>query len=75
MTVEDVELFFRYVTLSQSGLETMGQVRAMGAEFSRVILDLVPPGPEREEALKAVKVATLWSNAAIGFDASKHRGI
>lgn len=75
MTIEQVELFFRYVSLNPADLEMMGQVRAMGAEFSKVILDLVPDGPEREEALKLVKAATLWSNAAIGYAASIRRGL
>lgn len=74
-TVDDIEMFFRYVTLGNFDLEKMGQVRAMGLEFSRVILDVVPEGDGKEEALKAVRVAVLQANSEIGFAASKRRGL
>ena len=41
------------------------EIRASGRSFAHQILDAVPPGTERDEAIARLREVVMWSNAGI----------
>jgi hypothetical protein len=75
-TVEELGLFFRAPSqLSRKQVEEMGAIRGSALELAQAILDYAPEGPEREEAIRAVKMATFWSGKAIDMAVSRSKGL
>jgi hypothetical protein len=76
LTLEDeAKIFFRYIAIGSTDLEKMGQIRAMGLEFSLLALDIVPAGQMRADALQKLREVVLELNAEIGHAASIKRGL
>jgi hypothetical protein len=75
-TVEELGLFFRAPsTLNRTEVEAVGAIRGAALDLATVILDYAPVGDEREEAIRAVKLATFWSGKAIDMAVSRSRGL
>lgn len=65
----DLDNWFTYHPPQPGQPETYQHLRAAGQAFAATILDLVPPGEERRQALRDVRSAVMWSNAAIACSA------
>jgi hypothetical protein len=75
LTVEESELRYRFVALGNADLEKMGKIRGMGAEFSSLLLDLLPEGPGKERVLFQLWEVVLAANGEVGLGASRKRGM
>ena len=56
---------FLYHAPSDEEIESITELRSMAARFAEAISDLVPACADRTTALRCVREALLWSNAAI----------
>lgn len=45
--------------------ESYELIRANGKAFARLILDLVPAGPEQDEAINRLREVVMWANAGV----------
>ncbi len=45
--------------------ERQGRLRVFARQYATLIMELCAPGPDRDEALKNVQQAAMWSNASV----------
>lgn len=64
----DLDHLFSYHAPTPEQIPLYEALRAKGGEFARLIGALCPPGPDRSHAIRQVRDAVMWANAAIACE-------
>lgn len=65
-TAREIENWFTHHPPADADtISTYQTIRGMGRSFASQLVMLVPDGPEKEEAIKAIRAAVMWANAGV----------
>ncbi len=67
LAAERLDRLFMYHAPTPDQLPKYEDIRARGRELARVILELCPPGEDREVALRKVREAVMTANASVAL--------
>lgn len=56
---------FEYLSPTDEQLATMAKLRSCFSAMATDLIHLVPPGLDRDEAVRKLREAAMWSNVAI----------
>lgn len=56
---------FEYLSPSKEQIEAMALVRAAAAEFGKILIDLLPDGPDKTFVIRQHRSTAMWANVAI----------
>lgn len=56
---------FKHHTQEGDQMERQGRLRNAATAYAVLIMELCGPGPDRDEALRNVQQAAMWSNASV----------
>jgi hypothetical protein len=74
MSLEDLEMMFRFVKLDPRTQQDLGALNAAGLEHVRAILDLGAVGHFTDQGILRIVEGNLLVGKQIGYDAAKKRG-
>jgi hypothetical protein len=70
VTLRKIENWFTFHAANTTQAERYQLMREQARRFAAEIYSHVPPGPEREEAIKSLRSAVMWANAGIACNES-----
>jgi hypothetical protein len=62
---DDLENRFTYHPPTAEQIPLYEEIRPAGKALARMVLRMVPAGPERDKALDSIDQAIMWANAGI----------
>jgi Xaa-Pro aminopeptidase len=68
LTVENVERIFTYQPATPEQKEAYAAIREAGIILARAILHNAPNSADRSTALRCVREARMWANAAVALE-------
>jgi hypothetical protein len=68
VTSENLEEVFTYHAATEDQQRRYAEIREAGIAFARAILDGAPDCADRSTALRSVREARMWANAAIALE-------